>query len=101
MRGVNSVQRYILSQNKHFDIDARSSKDRYVDIVLKSNLDREAEGEHSLVLTAVDGGNPPRSGTVVIQVIVIDVNDNTPVFAQSVYKAQLYENSAPGTSVMR
>ncbi|XP_037403057.1 protocadherin beta-16-like isoform X28 [Pygocentrus nattereri] len=99
--GVNSVQSYILSQNRHFDIDARSSKDRYVDIVLKSNLDREAEGEHSLVLTAVDGGNPPRSGTVVIQVIVIDVNDNTPVFAQSVYKAQLYENSAPGTSVIQ
>ncbi|XP_066506577.1 protocadherin gamma-A11-like [Hoplias malabaricus] len=98
--GRNSVQNYFLSQNKHFDLDARSSKDRYVDIVLKSNLDRETEGEHSLVLTAVDGGNPPRSGSVVILVLVQDVNDNAPVFSQSVYRAQLMENALPGTSVI-
>ncbi|XP_047661165.1 protocadherin beta-15-like [Tachysurus fulvidraco] len=78
--GINSVQNYIISQNVHFDIDARSSKDRYVDIVLKSNLDREKKAEHSLTLTAVDGGNPPRSGSVVIQILVQDVNDNAPIF---------------------
>ncbi|XP_047016930.2 protocadherin beta-15 isoform X47 [Ictalurus punctatus] len=99
--GVNSVQNYILSQNGHFDIDARSSKDRYVDIVLKSNLDREKKAEHSLMLTAVDGGNPPRSGSVVIQIIVQDVNDNAPIFSQALYRAQLFENAAPGMSVIK
>ncbi|XP_053097295.1 protocadherin beta-15-like isoform X23 [Pangasianodon hypophthalmus] len=99
--GVNSVQNYILSQNVHFDIDARSSKDRYVDIVLKSNLDREKKAEHSLMLTAVDGGNPPRSGSVVIQIMVQDFNDNAPIFSQPLYRAQLFENAAPGTSVIK
>ncbi|XP_060765568.1 putative protocadherin beta-18 [Neoarius graeffei] len=99
--GVNSVQNYILSQNVHFDIDARSSQDRYVDIILKSSLDREKKAEHSLMLTAVDGGNPPRSGSVVIQILVQDANDNAPIFSQPLYRAQLFENAAPGSSVIK
>ncbi|XP_049325019.1 protocadherin gamma-A11-like [Astyanax mexicanus] len=99
--GINSVKSYILSQNKHFDVDARSNRDRYVDIVLKSSLDRETEAEHTLILTALDGGNPPRSGTVVVHVIVMDINDNTPVFSQSSYKVELFENSPPGTTVVK
>lgn len=95
--GVNSVQNYFLCQNVHFDIDARSSKVRYVDIVLKSNLDREKKAEHSLILTGVDGGNPPRSGSLVIQIFVQDVNDNAP----SLYRAQLFENAARGTAVIK
>ncbi len=60
--GMNSVQMYILCQNKYFVLDSKSNKDRYVDIVLKNSLDREIQGEHSLILSAVDGGNPPKSG---------------------------------------
>ncbi|XP_067290328.1 protocadherin beta-16-like [Pseudorasbora parva] len=99
--GINSVQTYILSQNKHFVLDTKSNKDRYVDIVLKNSLDRETKGEHSLILSAADGGNPPKSGTVVIEVLVIDVNDNAPVFSQPLYKARLSENAALGTSVIK
>ncbi|XP_067253235.1 protocadherin beta-16-like [Chanodichthys erythropterus] len=99
--GINSVQTYILSQNKHFVLDTKSNKDRYVDIVLKNSLDRETKGEHSLILSAVDGGNPPKSGSVVIEVLVIDVNDNAPVFSQPLYKTRLSENSALGTSVIK
>uniref|UniRef100_UPI003D9E88D3 protocadherin 1 gamma 1 precursor n=1 Tax=Danio rerio TaxID=7955 RepID=UPI003D9E88D3 len=99
--GINSVQTYILSQNKHFVLDTKSSKDRYVDIVLKNSLDRETRGEHSLILSAVDGGNPPNSGTVVIEVVVIDMNDNAPLFLQPLYNARLSENSALGTSVIK
>lgn len=98
--GINSVQTYILSQNKYFVLDSKSNKDRYVDIVLKNSLDRETRGEHSLILSAVDGGNPPKSGTVVIEVFVIDVNDNAPVFSQPLYKTRLSENAALGTSVI-
>ncbi|XP_039531936.1 putative protocadherin beta-18 [Pimephales promelas] len=99
--GMNSVQTYILSQNKYFVLDTKSNKDRHVDIVLKNSLDRETKGEHSLVLSAVDGGNPPKSGTVVIEVLVIDVNDNAPLFSQPLYKTRLSENSALGTSVIK
>ncbi len=99
--GMNSVQTYILSQNKHFVLDTKSNKDRYVDIVLKNSLDRETKGEHSLILSAVDGGNPPKSGTVVIEVRVLDMNDNAPVFSQPMYNTRLSENAALGTSVIK
>ncbi len=99
--GMNSVQTYILSQNKYFVLDSKSNKDRYVDIVLKNSLDREIQGEHSLILSAVDGGNPPKSGTLVIEVRVLDMNDNAPVFSQPLYNSRLSENAALGTSVIK
>uniref|UniRef100_A0AAY4BD36 Cadherin domain-containing protein n=1 Tax=Denticeps clupeoides TaxID=299321 RepID=A0AAY4BD36_9TELE len=99
--GANSVQKYVLGQNDYFVLDSRRDKERYVDIVLKSNLDRETEGEYSLVLTAVDGGNPSMSGTVAIHVLVIDANDNSPTFSQPLYRAVMSENSAAGTAVVQ
>ncbi|XP_036380438.1 protocadherin beta-15-like [Megalops cyprinoides] len=99
--GINSVQNYILGQNEHFVLDVQINKERYVEIVLKNVLDREKEEEHSLLLTAVDGGNPTRSGTVNIQVVVIDVNDNAPVFLQATYEVSVLENAPPGTFVVR
>ncbi|KAL2094505.1 hypothetical protein ACEWY4_009224 [Coilia grayii] len=99
--GINSVQNYVLGRNDYFVLDSRTDKERYVDIVLKNNLDREREGEYSLVLTAVDGGNPAKSGSVVIQFFVIDVNDNSPVFEQQLYRVVMLENSAIGTSVVK
>ncbi len=49
----------------------------------------------------MDGGNPPKSGTLVIEVFVIDVNDNAPVFSQPLYNTRLSENAALGTSVIK
>ncbi|XP_061541362.1 protocadherin gamma-A4-like [Phycodurus eques] len=63
-------------------------------MVLQKPLDREALPSLSLKLIAVDGGNPQRSGTVNIHISVLDVNDNAPVFNQSVYKAAVTENAA-------
>ncbi|CAL8270449.1 unnamed protein product [Boreogadus saida] len=44
--------------------------------------------------------SPERSGTVVIHVIVLDANDNAPVFSQAVYEARLAENSPFKTAVI-
>ncbi|KAL1261564.1 hypothetical protein QQF64_006829, partial [Cirrhinus molitorella] len=57
--------------------------------------------EVTLILTAVDGGTPPRSGTVAIHVTVLDANDNAPVFSQAIYKVSLPENSPTDTVVVR
>ncbi|KAI5085701.1 protocadherin 2 gamma 29 precursor, partial [Silurus meridionalis] len=45
-----------------------------------------------LILTAFDGGNPQKSGTVKITVTVLDANDNSPVFSQPIYRVSLSEN---------
>ncbi|KAF3838381.1 hypothetical protein F7725_010149 [Dissostichus mawsoni] len=95
--GQNSVQRYRLQKNDNFVLAVDSNK---VELVLENKLDREKQNDMNLLLTALDGGSPQRSGTVVIRVTVLDANDNTPVFSQAVYKASLPENSPPDTIVI-
>ncbi|XP_039872091.1 protocadherin gamma-A12-like isoform X13 [Simochromis diagramma] len=96
--GQNAVQRYELQKNDIFILAADSNK---VELVLENKLDRERQKEINLLLTALDGGSPQRSGTVVIHVTVVDANDNAPVFSQAVYKASLPENSPLDTPVIK
>ncbi|KAM6924068.1 protocadherin gamma-A12-like isoform 14-T14 [Xenentodon cancila] len=95
--GQNAVQRYNLEKNENFILAVDRNK---VELVLENKLDRENEKEMNVLLTALDGGSPPRSGTVVIHVTVLDANDNAPVFSQDVYKATVPENSPPDTIVI-
>uniref|UniRef100_UPI0037E78DAE protocadherin gamma-A12-like n=1 Tax=Semicossyphus pulcher TaxID=241346 RepID=UPI0037E78DAE len=95
--GQNAVQRYNLQKNDNFILAVDSNK---VELVLENTLDREKQKELNLLLTALDGGSPQRSGTVVIHVTVLDANDNAPVFSQAAYKASLPENSPLDTVVV-
>ncbi|XP_073677179.1 protocadherin gamma-A10-like isoform X40 [Garra rufa] len=93
--GINSVQSYTLDSNEHFHLNVliRENGRKYGELLLNKELDRERQKDVTLILTAVDGGTPPRSGTVAIHVTVLDANDNAPVFSQAVYKVSLPENS--------
>ncbi|XP_030000802.1 protocadherin gamma-A11-like isoform X38 [Sphaeramia orbicularis] len=95
--GQNAVQRYSLQKNDYFVLAVDSKK---VQLLLENALDREKQKEMNLTLTALDGGSPQKSGTVVIHITVLDANDNAPVFSQSVYKATLPENSPLDTVVI-
>ena len=101
--GTNSIQMYKLSTNDHFRIDVKErGEDRKMPfLILQKSLDRESKKIHKLLLTAVDGGRPPKSGTMEITVDVLDVNDNMPVFTKDVYSATLNENSPLGTTVIQ
>ncbi|XP_041709751.2 protocadherin alpha-7 isoform X2 [Coregonus clupeaformis] len=101
--GQFSVQQYKLSHSEHFRVEV---KDRGEDgkmpfLILQKQLDRETVKSHKLHLTAIDGGNPPRFGTIEITVDVLDVNDNTPLFTKDVYSVMLNENSPVGTTVIQ
>ncbi|XP_073658717.1 protocadherin gamma-A6 isoform X16 [Tursiops truncatus] len=100
--GVNSLQGFKLSGNSHFSVDVPSEANgpKYPELVLERALDREREAIHRLVLTAVDGGDPVRSGVARILVTVLDANDNAPVFTQSVYRVSVPENLPVGTPVL-
>ncbi|XP_047190147.1 protocadherin alpha-2-like isoform X11 [Scophthalmus maximus] len=101
--GSNSVKTYKLSQNDHFSLDVQSGGEHGVsaELVLQKSLDREKQSVIKLILTAVDGGKPPRSGTLQLTVNVIDVNDNIPTFSKSLYKVRVKENAAPGELVIK
>ncbi|NWT05623.1 PCDC2 protein, partial [Mionectes macconnelli] len=101
--GINSLQTYQLSANPNFALDVQTRVDgsKYAELVLEKELDREEQRELNLVLTALDGGSPPRSAHVQIYIDVVDANDNAPVFNQSTYKASVRENTPSGTLVAR
>uniref|UniRef100_A0A672YM88 Cadherin domain-containing protein n=1 Tax=Sphaeramia orbicularis TaxID=375764 RepID=A0A672YM88_9TELE len=62
---------------------------------------RGARMVHELVLTALDGGKPPKSGEMNILINVLDVNDNAPVFSKDVYSVELYENVPIGKTILQ
>ncbi|KAM3867179.1 protocadherin gamma-A10-like [Diretmus argenteus] len=99
--GVNSLQNYVLSSNDNFVLKQHSKADgiKFAEMILQKQLDREINPFLSLKLIAVDGGTPLRSGTVNIHITVLDVNDNPPVFNQSVYRATVTENAPIGTYI--
>uniref|UniRef100_A0A8C7HGN4 Protocadherin 2 alpha b 9 n=1 Tax=Oncorhynchus kisutch TaxID=8019 RepID=A0A8C7HGN4_ONCKI len=98
---LNSVRLYKLSQSDHFEIEIRDDEDKIPFLVLKKALDRELKTKHRLLVTAVDGGSPQRSGTVNVTINVLDSNDNRPVCSQDTYSVRLRENAALGTVVVR
>ncbi|XP_063155988.1 protocadherin alpha-5-like [Candoia aspera] len=100
--GTNALLAYKLSPNNHFILDSGADEDesKSVVLVLKIPLDREESPVHHLVLTATDGGEPKLSGTVQLVIHVLDVNDNPPIFNQSLYRIKLLENTASGTLVI-
>uniref|UniRef100_A0A672YIT0 Cadherin domain-containing protein n=1 Tax=Sphaeramia orbicularis TaxID=375764 RepID=A0A672YIT0_9TELE len=101
--GINSLQSYSLKANDYFVLKQHTRTDgsKYAEMMLQSGLDREKQNKHTLILTAVDGGEPQRSGTVKINVSVLDANDNAPVFTLPLYKVSVLENALPGTTVAR
>ncbi|XP_076020960.1 protocadherin alpha-3-like [Genypterus blacodes] len=101
--GSNSVQSYKLSQNDHFSLDVQSGGEHSVssELVLQKPIDREKQPVITLILTAVDGGKPARSGTLQLTVNVLDANDNAPSFSKSLYKVSVKENISPGTVVIK
>ncbi|KAM4732828.1 protocadherin gamma-A5-like [Anableps anableps] len=99
--GINDLQDYQLKPSDHFALNLHSNPNGHqnVEMVLQKPLDREKQQQINIVLTAVDGGEPQRSGTMLIGVTVLDANDNAPVFTQETYKATVTENSPEGTVV--
>ncbi|XP_027632063.1 protocadherin-17 isoform X2 [Tupaia chinensis] len=102
--GENGLRTYLLTRDDHglfaLDVKSRGDGTKFPELVIQKALDREQQNHHTLVLTALDGGEPPRSATVQINVKVIDSNDNSPVFEAPSYLVELPENAPLGTVVI-
>ncbi|KAM4744809.1 protocadherin-17 isoform 1-T1 [Anableps anableps] len=98
--GENGLKTYQITRDDYnlFSLEVKSRGDgtKFPELVIQRPLDREERSHHTLILSATDGGEYPRSGTMQINVKVIDSNDNSPVFDQSSYVVEIPENSPPG-----
>ncbi|CAM4709376.1 unnamed protein product [Lepidochelys kempii] len=101
--GANSLRDYQLSPNLYFILKLKENPDgkKQAELVLEKPLDREKQSSHHLILTAVDGGDPIRTGTAQIKITVTDANDNPPVFTEEIYKVNLKENLPKGSLVLQ
>ncbi|XP_072751447.1 cadherin-related tumor suppressor [Anoplolepis gracilipes] len=94
----NDQVRYFLKEGDTdlFRINASTG-----DISLLRPLDRELMPEYTLTLVAMDTGSPPLTGSGIVRIVVLDVNDHNPEFARQDYKATVMENMSAGTWVTK
>ncbi|KAF6281127.1 protocadherin alpha 1 [Rhinolophus ferrumequinum] len=100
--GENAVLTYRLTPNEFFILDITNKKDKgkFPVLVLRKLLDREETPQFQLLLTATDGGKPELTGSVSLLILVLDANDNAPVFDRPIYEVKMYENSANQTLII-
>ncbi|VDI43616.1 Hypothetical predicted protein, partial [Mytilus galloprovincialis] len=98
--GENQALTYsILSGNEdgQFEINSGSGQ-----ISLVGFVDRESQDSYLLNILATDSGSITKnSATCTVSITIIDVNDNSPLFAQSVYEVVLSEYTVVGDEIIQ
>ncbi|XP_015274464.1 PREDICTED: protocadherin-16 [Gekko japonicus] len=104
--GLLDTQGYVLkggNLGQAFQLETRRGPNGVLqpELVVASVLDREARPAYTLLLEAYDGGSPPRSSQMTLDVSLQDINDNAPAFNQSRYHTLIPENLQPGSSILQ
>ncbi|KAL8581264.1 hypothetical protein ACOMHN_028291 [Nucella lapillus] len=98
----HSVEKYeLLSDYDTFSLNVEHNLDGTwgLKIVTDRLLDREKQDHYRFRIIARDGGTPPLTGTLVVNVNVTDANDNSPAFTRNIYNINVKEDALVGSSV--
>uniref|UniRef100_A0A8B9M869 Cadherin domain-containing protein n=1 Tax=Accipiter nisus TaxID=211598 RepID=A0A8B9M869_9AVES len=82
-------------------VDHGSYQGAFLHLVSRGGLDREATPTYQLLVQVEDKGEPRRRGYLQVNVTVQDINDNPPVFSQTLYQARVPEDAPVGASVLQ
>jgi len=72
-----------------------SNYDNEMTLVTSAPIDREQSPILRLLLVCQDAGQPVLKTVQPLVVVVDDINDNAPRFAQSIYNVSVVENQRP------
>lgn len=73
----------------------------YIELVIKRKLDREIKSFYQIFVLAKDGGNPPQTGKLTLNIPIEDANDNQPIFSHQIYNVTLKETTDINTTVVK
>ncbi|XP_033149615.1 fat-like cadherin-related tumor suppressor homolog [Drosophila busckii] len=96
--GVNAeIFYYIIGGNEQrkFTINTNTGV-----LSINGTLDYEKTKFYLLTVQAIDGGTPPLSNIAYVNITIEDVNDNSPRFAQNIYRASVKEDMPNGYSII-
>lgn len=101
--GVFGIQKYNLTAytTNKFKLQLTNHTDGSIEValVLEDALDREHEQFYPIKITAWDGGSPEQSGSLLIDIMIADANDNNPTFSNGSYEVSVYEDVQPDSVV--
>ncbi|XP_077101784.1 cadherin EGF LAG seven-pass G-type receptor 2-like [Siphateles boraxobius] len=95
--GENARITYFMEDSiPQFHIDADSGA-----VTTRMELDYEDQVSYTLAITARDNGIPQKSDTTYLEILVNDVNDNSPVFLRDRYSGSVTEDIPVFSSVLQ
>ncbi|KAM6985970.1 cadherin EGF LAG seven-pass G-type receptor 1 [Aplochiton taeniatus] len=95
--GENARITYIMEDNvPQFKIDPDSGA-----ITTQMEIDYEDQASYTLAILARDNGIPQKSDTTYVEIIVLDANDNSPLFLRDMYQGTVFEDAPVQTSVLQ
>uniref|UniRef100_A0A8C1D163 Cadherin EGF LAG seven-pass G-type receptor 2 n=1 Tax=Cyprinus carpio carpio TaxID=630221 RepID=A0A8C1D163_CYPCA len=95
--GENARITYFMDDSiPQFNIDSDSGA-----VTTQMELDYEDQVSYTLAITARDNGIPQKSDTTYLEILVNDVNDNSPVFLRDRYLGSVMEDIPTFTSVLQ
>ena len=103
--GINDVQEYYLEESSdisifRLEVQILPNSLISVQLVLMQELDAETTSEYDLILVARDGGDPAKTATTRVTVLVTDANDNAVLFDQDQYEVEVDENLVINSTIL-
>ncbi|KAG8186896.1 hypothetical protein JTE90_023783 [Oedothorax gibbosus] len=97
--GVNAEIAYSIIQSPKSQVFSIHPKLGVLSVSLP--LDYETAHGYFILVKAIDGGTPPLSSEVGVNITVTDANDNAPTFSQQSYNAIIREDALVGDKIIQ